>query len=415
MDIKSKYQYTYFLYPFIVNKENYVKIIKGLLKNKNYNMKIFDKIKDLELDTHFLEEVKKFLFPTFYYSKEEINKFNDSNVQNKLNIIKKMPSVTFEYNMDTNIQGKMNTKDSIFFDIDKIEVICFNTGICFISFKTRIESDSLYDVLNFNYKFSNINNNKFKDNCNIKIQTNKFTSSKEIISLIKNITRNLEEKNEYIPKEFFTYSYLCIDSNVWNREKEFENITNEFIKFKNVLYADYSSNFEDEIEELKHTYTKWKYSIYGFSKKSGVVLASGTDTFNFTKLPFYYETVYFYIMLLALYKRTILLKVLSNDTNAGILKNGFFTEITTSEHGINLWKKWHEAFELYDLYEKVKNKYEYFKENKANTIIAILFAVISVISIYNLYSTPKITQNIIILLLSIAGILIIFLDKKRRG
>lgn len=415
MDIKTKYQYTYFLYPFIVKEKNYNKFMKNLIKNKKYKMKIFNKVKDLELDTHFLEDVKKFLFPTFYFSKDEIHKVNNSTMSNKLGIIKKMPSVIFEYDMEFNIQGKIDTKDSIFFDIDKIDVICFNSGICFISIKTRIESDSLYDVLNFNYKFSNINNNNFNDKYNIKIQTNKFTNSKEIISLIKDITQNLEEKNELIPNEFFTYSYLCIDSNVWNKEKEFSNITNEFIKFKNVLYANYSSNFEDESQELRHSYTKWKYSTYGFSKNSGVVLASGTDTFNFTKLPFYYETVYFYIMLLALYKKIVFFRVLSNDSDSSILKNGIFSDITTSEHGTNLWKRWHEVFELYDLYEKVKNKYSYFKENRLANVIAALFIILSIISVYGLITSLNYLQNILILSLSIIGIFIMFLDRKRKG
>ena len=35
----------------------------------------------------------------------------------------------FEYNLNKDIQGKAGKKDGIFFNISKIEVICFNNGI----------------------------------------------------------------------------------------------------------------------------------------------------------------------------------------------------------------------------------------------------------------------------------------------
>ena len=40
----------------------------------------------------------------------------------------------------------------------KIEIICFNTGICFLLFKTIIdgENNNFSDVMNFNYKFRDI-------------------------------------------------------------------------------------------------------------------------------------------------------------------------------------------------------------------------------------------------------------------
>ena len=58
--------------------------------------------------------------------------------------------------LEKDIQGK-NQEKGIFFKIQKLELICFNTGICFLIMKTNIEnSKSFSDILNFNYKFRDI-------------------------------------------------------------------------------------------------------------------------------------------------------------------------------------------------------------------------------------------------------------------
>ena len=40
------------------------------------------------------------------------------------------------------IQGKTAERNGIFFKIPKVEIICFNTGICFLCIKTNIEAIS---------------------------------------------------------------------------------------------------------------------------------------------------------------------------------------------------------------------------------------------------------------------------------
>ena len=43
------------------------------------------------------------------------------------------------------------------FDITKITLVCFNTGICFMLMKTMLEGEnSLANICNFNYKFRDI-------------------------------------------------------------------------------------------------------------------------------------------------------------------------------------------------------------------------------------------------------------------
>lgn len=173
MELKTKYQYSYFIYPFIVNENKYSKYIMSLLKNKNCNMKFFEKEKDLNIYTHFLPKIRQYMFWTFGYNKAKREKFERLEIDMKTAIIAKQPCTIFEYDMGKNIQGKVSDEDGIFFDIPNIEIVCFNTGVCFILIKTTLAENSVFsEVLNFNCKFKDINSNysKLSDTDNIKIR-----------------------------------------------------------------------------------------------------------------------------------------------------------------------------------------------------------------------------------------------------
>ena len=49
MELKTKYQYTYFIYPYIINENKYDKYISKLLNNKNLKVRFFEKEKDLDI------------------------------------------------------------------------------------------------------------------------------------------------------------------------------------------------------------------------------------------------------------------------------------------------------------------------------------------------------------------------------
>ena len=75
----------------------------------------------------------------------------------KATLLSKKYCNVFEYILDKDIPGKLGEKDGIFFDINKVEIVCFNTGICFLLMKTVLDTGSSFsDVLNFNYKFRDI-------------------------------------------------------------------------------------------------------------------------------------------------------------------------------------------------------------------------------------------------------------------
>ena len=140
------------------NKNNYTKYLCKLLKDERFELRIFQKEKDLELYTYFLPKIRDFLFRTFEFNKSKSNRFNELPVETQAALLSEYPSVTFECNLSKDMQGKTIDENSIFFKIQKIGIVCFNTGICFLYIKTNVEESKQFaDVLNFNYKFRDIN------------------------------------------------------------------------------------------------------------------------------------------------------------------------------------------------------------------------------------------------------------------
>ena len=54
MELKIKYQYTYFIKPFLIKKNKDKENIKSLLDSKNYEFRMFEKEKDLNLYSYFI-------------------------------------------------------------------------------------------------------------------------------------------------------------------------------------------------------------------------------------------------------------------------------------------------------------------------------------------------------------------------
>ena len=82
MELKTNYQYTYFIYPFAIKEENYKKYISSLIKNKSYQIKFFDSFKNIELFKYFVPNVKEkdFVSP----SRKEVYDFVEALTSYKL-------------------------------------------------------------------------------------------------------------------------------------------------------------------------------------------------------------------------------------------------------------------------------------------------------------------------------------------
>lgn len=401
MELKMNYQYTYFIHPFIIKESKYQKYILKLIKDKRFTLKVFQKGKDFELYKYFSPKMRDFLFSSFSHSKLKLDKLNELPDDTKSAVLSKYPCTIFEYNLEEDIQGKTEDK-GIFFKIQKIELICFNTGVCFFSMKTNIEdSQSFSDILNFNYKFRDIKQeNALKDYDKIYLQTNTFSDVNKLTEFIKDITGSDIEsmKLDIDTQRFLTYSYVCIDSEAWNSNKSFEDIKYNFVKYANFLPADNSADIELDNSTV---FSEWKYAKMGFSKQGGVLFASSSDINNFIELPSKFENEYFYTYILNLYKKIYLKKLeieFKNSSNLKIARKKFieFTknlwvqDITDDEIGSKINFRLIKVFELDRLYDEIKTKYDVLykelnieKNSKAIIVVAVILVASLIFNILN--------------------------------
>lgn len=403
MELKTNYQYTYFIHPFVIKDGKYQKYILKLLKDKNCSLKIFQKEKDLKLYKYFLPKMKEFLFSSFSYGNTKTKKLEELPIETRAALLAKNPCNIFEYTIKKDIQGKLEQNNGIFFTIQKIEIICFSTGICFLSFKTNIEEyEEFSNVLNFNYKFRDINNEiaNLENYDNIRIQTDSFADTKTFQDFIYEIAGpNTEATKLNIETErFLTYSYVCVNQDAWNSNHHFDEIKYQFIKYANILPADSSRDYEYEKVE---TFSKWKYAKLGLTKLGMTLFSSSNDMNNYTILPEEYENQYFYTYILNLYKKIYLKKIelefkditkikKARKKFVEFTKNLWIQEITEDETGSLLNNKLQEVFELDKLYSEVKNKYDILykelnieKEKKISIVIAVVLFISLVLNVLN--------------------------------
>ena len=404
MELKTRYQYTYFIHTFLINQNRYNKYIAKLMKDNRFNLRIFRKENDLELYSYFLPRMRSFLFKTFEFNREKINKIEALPFETQCAILSEYPSLTFEYDLKKDLQGKTVDENSIFFKIQKVGIVCFNTGICFLYFKTNIEeSEKFSDILNFNYKFRDINQecNNLKNYDNIRLQANYFEDIQQIKDFITDITGpNFDAMKINLNVErFYTYSYECIDQSAWNQNTDFESINNDFLRYIKILPNDKGMHI-DENDSVK-IISKDKISKIGLSKLGVNLFSSDVDINNYTILPQEYENQYFYTYILALYLK-VYLKKIDYDFKTGknvekarkdfidFTKKLWIQEITSEDFGSLLYQDMREVLELEESYNKIKNKYDLLyrelkieKTERMSIIIACILVVTLVFNILN--------------------------------
>jgi len=403
MELKTNYQYTYFIYPFAIKEEHYKKYVTNLIRNKNYQIKFFDSFKDIELYKYFVPSVKEKAFQDFSFNKEKISEFYKLNLNNRIKMLEKQNCVIFEYILENEMQGKIEEKDGIFFNINKIELICFNTGICFLMLKTSLyETNKFEDILSFNYKFENINfeNKNIKKLDNIKIQTNAFSNMNKISEILEEITgQKLKNKKIDIDENIFlVYTYACLESKYWNKEKDFEDIENEFIKLAEVKPKDININVDyDKLSILSNS----SYLKMRINDKGVAAICSSTDTENYTRFPEIYENQYLYTYILTLhqkyYLKSLNLEFKYNPKQAikkfiNFTNNIWIIEITTDAFGQKLYKRCKEKLSLEEIFNEVKSKYDIFcrrlnleKTKKINNIFIFIISCFLLIELGSIF------------------------------
>ena len=304
MELKTNYQYTYFIYPFAIKMDKFKSYILGLLKNENYQLHFFVIFKDVDLYKYFIPSIKANTFQDFTFTKEKIEAFQKLSYTNQYKELLKQNCIMFDYKLKK-MQGKTEEQDGIFFEIQKVRLVCFQTGICFLLFKTHIEeTDKFSDLLNFNYKFGNLNleNKNLKKLNRIKIQTDAFSSMSYLSEMIHNITGQKIDSRELEMDDnlFLTYAYACIDSSFWNKDTNFDNIKNEFVKFSKLSPS--NTNVNMDYERLTML-TNSNYMQLRINSRGSFLICSSTDSYNYTNLPQIYEKQYLYTYLIALHQR----------------------------------------------------------------------------------------------------------------
>lgn len=370
MELKTKYQYTYFIYPFVVKESKYQKYLLNLLKNDKFSVKVFEKQRNIKMYQYFLPKIGQLLFSGFSFSEGKKKQLEALPKETASALLAKNNCNVFEYKLKKDVQGKTEAS-GIFFKITKMELVCFKSGICFLIMKTNIENSDIFsDVLNFNYKFRDIkqSGNVLNSYDKIKIQTDLFEDMNKLTEFIEEITGSTFEsmKLDIDINRFLTYSYVCIDQQSWNEQKSFKDIEYQFIKFANFLPADdmvaYDNfNYSD--------FSKWKYAKIGISKQGVTLFTSDADMNNYTILPDEFENQYLYTYILNLYKK-LYLKKLENDFQKikqvkkarkdfiEFTRELWIQEITDDETGAYFSYNVSKAFSLDRNYKKLKNQYD---------------------------------------------------------
>ena len=410
MELKMKYQTSYFIYPYVIKEEHYLRYITRMLGKKEINLKLFNKKKDTDLYEYFLPEIIRLAFPSFGIYEDQRKRLNKMDRKLKAKVLSELPCISFEYELRQETQAKAGEEDGIFFKINKIEIICFSTGICFLVLKTNIEeTDKFADLLDFNYKFKEINSelNELKAYENIRLQENTFKDIKKLSELIKDITGDMEQtkKTNIDINKFLVYSYICLDQEYWSNEEDFKKIENEFYKYVNILPSTFNSRFDNEQIQSVNL---GKYIKIGITKMGMNMITSSMNTFNYTRLPNDYENQYLYTYILSLYKSFYLKnlqKELREKINIQKTKKKFreFTtcflslEMTNDDNGNLLTKKIEQAIELDKIYQLVKKDYdlEHKNENidKNIKLNKVLIGVLSLSLIFNVINFIILMKN----------------------
>ena len=96
----TKYQYTYFIHPYIIDEKKYNKYILKLIKDGKCTYRFFEKEKDLDIFNFFLPNIRSYMFPSFELRGEELKEFISlKSPEEKSKIISKDTVAYFTYDI----------------------------------------------------------------------------------------------------------------------------------------------------------------------------------------------------------------------------------------------------------------------------------------------------------------------------
>jgi len=221
----------------------------------------------------------------------------------------------------------------------------------------------------------------------------------KISEILEQITgQKLENRKIDIDENIFlVYTYACLDSTCWNKEKDFESIENEFIKLAEVKPKDANVNVDyDKLSILSNS----SYLKIRVNSRCAAAICSSADKDNYTRFPQMYENEYLYTYILALHQKYYLKMIdihfveePEQAINELIHLNSSMaiSEITHDSFGQKFYKRCKDKFNIEEIYNGVKNKYNIFykklnidRNQQSNLIVTILLGIAAGIGIINL-------------------------------
>ena len=169
------------------------------------------------------------------------------------------------------------------------------------------------------------------------------------------------------------------------------------MKYVNTFPSNYITDLNKESEEQNlSTISKLKYVRTGITKSNCNLLSSTVDMYNYTKLPYEYETVIYYTYILRLYQK-IFLKYINSQFKSydkimnirrrfiDFTKTLWAKEITNDDTGSLYYKILGSVFELDEQFEEIRKKYEIIykdldiEKNNRNYSIMVMLLILSLI------------------------------------
>ena len=87
MELMTKYQYTYFIHPYVIDSKKYNKYMLKLLKNKKCSLRIFQKERDLQLYHYFLPSIRESMFWSFGLNASELKNFQNLDINMRARLL----------------------------------------------------------------------------------------------------------------------------------------------------------------------------------------------------------------------------------------------------------------------------------------------------------------------------------------
>lgn len=403
MELKTKYQYTYLIYPFYIEGEKYKNCICNMLKSKNCKLEIFRKEHDIGLYNFFLPKVRNYYFEMERFDESAIKKLDEIDLETRAAILAQNSVVFFKYCID--YKTKKTEPNKIAFDIVNAEIICTKTGIGFLVIKTVLTNTSKFsDMVDFKYKLDKY---KFVDMLesmedNVLMDKYSVNECKKLIEeVFKLIGNELSYKHlDLVDSKVYQYSYVCLDSESWNNNSDLELIKNDFEKISTFNKYDVKKIDEKRIMKIEK-YNPSKYIKYVFNENGTVLLTSAVNIDNYTKLSYAYENEYLYSYLYTLYKYLMIEKISAQMNIKGKYRKIkeevykfnneiWINEITADRRAIKVIDRWERILNLENKYNNLKFKYDKIRKHKKsekNFMPRIAVAVVSLFGIILGYSS----------------------------